>query len=119
MDYLKGDQISLLAEIPNTDSTGEPDWAIDCDRTEADELEDIRRRWVARANGGQLPKPTDNLVDGDGGQTTKATMPMGGKIEPRGWFEIEKRKSGSYKYFRWRDDSGCKRSQYIGRVEPI
>lgn len=104
MNRLTGQQLSLIAEDDNELDSPRTDWAIDTAPLGTRSFEDIRSHFVDRANGGQAGSLADR-VPIDGGQA--------------GWIEIEKRKGGTYKYRRWRDSKGIKRSQYLGTVSLI
>jgi hypothetical protein len=126
MDRLTGQQLSLIADHDNELDSPRTDWAIDTAPLGTRSFEDIRSHFVDRANGGQ-PGSIADRVPIDGGQAESGSVLDGGQAEWKadrvpidggqaGWIEIEKRKGGTYKYRRWRDRNGIKRSQYLGTV---
>lgn len=115
MDRITGDQLSLIAENDRDRDCPQTDWAIDSGRVRDRSFEEIRSIYVDRANGGQAGLSPDP-VGGNGGQAELLPNPAGGNGGQPGWIEIDKRKGGSYKYRRWRDAGGVKRSLYLGTV---
>jgi hypothetical protein len=138
MDRYQGEQLSLIAETDDYTPVG--DWAHEVSVQERSR-EQHRAIWIARANDGGQNKnyPTCQLAPHHGGQVQTRTTPSkssGGQLgglaqfltcppstlfdrhegDEGTWTEIKSRKYGEYKYLRWRDFSGKKRSKYLGKV---
>lgn len=111
-----GDQLSLIADAKCLSSDIQTDWAIDTAQNWDRSFDDFKSDRVADPNGGQTRR---SPIPMEGKRETQSIDlgPMEGNPDRRGWFEIQKRKGGSYRYFRWRDSDGRKRSEYIGIVD--
>jgi hypothetical protein len=119
MDRLIGTQLSLIADKESPYQYA--DWAIDTS-------------CPAPANrsshGGQNKNSPVQIAPHDGGQTVESVLEAaphhGGQNknslfdksegDAGTWTEIEHRTGGDYKYLRWRECSGKKRSKYLGKV---
>jgi hypothetical protein len=119
MDYLQGQQLSLTAEDDSQYQYA--DWEIDTSLPAS-------VGWSS--DGGQIKNPSTQIAPHDGGQTVESGLESaphrGGQNknslfdrsegDAGTWIEIEHRKGGDYKYLRWRECSGKKRSKYLGKV---
>ncbi len=147
MDFIQGEQLSLIAEeISDYGTVG--DWSVDVDDSEPARYncpplrershEQIRAHFVTLARGGQFKNSPAEVAPHDGGQTVERGLEVaphdGGQNKKRGgspaqhllcdrsegdegtWIEIDRRNGGDYKYLRWRECSGKKRSKYLGKV---
>jgi hypothetical protein len=136
MDYLNGDQLSLIAETEDYAPSG--DWHYDTP-VQARSIDEHRQIWIQRArDGGQNKNLSLPVALHRGGQAQTRITPMegnGGQNKNSGippscppslftksegddgtWIEIQRRAGGEYRYLRWREVSGKKRSKYLGKV---
>jgi hypothetical protein len=70
---------------------------------------------IAPHDGGQTVESGLEAAPHDGGQNKNSLFDRS-EGDTGTWIEIEHRKGGNYKYLRWRECSGKKRSKYLGKV---
>jgi hypothetical protein len=142
MAKFEGEQLSLIAEeLEYENQIG--DWGRDTQSVPLREksISEIRAYFIKSARGGQiknsssgrgepLPPTRDDAIltcPPHGGQiknlTPDPTCPPRLSLFDRNigddgtWTETERRGDKVYRYLRWRDQDGTKRSKYLGKLE--
>ena len=126
MDYLAGEQLSLIAEDIEHYAPG--DWDVDNRFYNWKNGGQNKNRSLAsmEGNGGQ-PQTVNPRMEGNGGQNKNLSQltpcpPSTGSIFTRfegddgTWIEKQKRGEHTYKYLRWREGK-TKRGKYLGKLE--
>jgi hypothetical protein len=124
MKHLVGDQLSLIAG-DDFDCGDVGDWGVDTRPVQDRSILHDRATWIDRARDGEQNKKIAlPVAPHRGGQnknrSIEETCPPSlfdfKEGDPGTWVETEHRKGGDYKYLRWRECSGKKRSKYLGKV---
>jgi hypothetical protein len=117
MDRLTGTQLSLIADEESPYQYS--DWAIDTSPPETRSSNGGQNKnepaKVAPHRGGQTVESGLEPAPHDGGQNKNSLFDKS-EGDAGTWTEIEHRKGGDYKYLRWRECSGKKKSKYLGKV---
>ena len=130
MDYLAGDQLSLIAEDEDCADVG--DWARDVRPVSLREksIEEIRAYFVKSVggkHGGQIKNSPDLALETlpPIRETDVSECPPHGSAPSNSiftrtegddgtWIEKERRGNKIYRYLRWRELDGRKPSKYLG-----